>query len=68
MGFSQADFQELQALLHKNRIRFGPSSYRPPPIQLSFLPQTEMTKRSPAKDRRKPPPDPGYDLYQLCLW
>ncbi len=67
MGFSQADWEELQKLQGRfDKIRFGPRSYRPPSIQLTFLPQTEKPKRPAPKDRRKPPP--GYERFQLRLW
>ena len=64
MGFTQADWEELQRLQGKlGRIRFGPRQQRPDPIQLSFLPQKPKVER-----RRKKPDDPGYERYQLRLW
>lgn len=64
MGFTQADWEELQRLQGKlGRIRFGPRADRPPPLQLGFLPQ-----RPPARARRKPPDEPGYERHQLRLW
>ena len=67
MGFTQADFEELR--INLDRIRFGPRSYRPPPIQLSFLPRIEKPGRLRSKAAKKPPPEPGYDQkYQLRLW
>lgn len=62
VGFSQADWQELQRLQGKlGRIRYGPRRQRPEPIQLSSL---------PAKVERLKPRDdgPGYERYQLRLW
>jgi hypothetical protein len=68
MGFSQADWEELQRLKGKlGRIRFGPRQQRPDPIQLSFLPEPGKPTR-PRAERRRPPPDPGYERYQLRLW
>lgn len=69
MGFSQADWEELQKLRDRfDKIRFDPCAYRPPPIHLSFLPKTEKPKRPAGKERRKPPPDAGYERFQLRLW
>lgn len=63
MGFTQADWEELQRLQGKlGQIRFGPRAYKPPPIQLTFLPQAKR----PRKVRRDD--DPGYERYQLRLW
>jgi hypothetical protein len=62
MGFSHADWQELQ--LNRDKNRFGSRQSRPPPMQLSILPQPER----PAKKPRKPPEEPGYDRHQLRLW
>lgn len=62
MGFTQADWQELQ--LNLDKIRFGPRQSRPPALQLSFLPRIEKPKRPPAKA----PEDPGYERFQLRLW
>jgi hypothetical protein len=65
VGFSQADWLELQRLQENlGKIRFGPRQQRPEPIQLSFLPPTER----PKAERRKKPEDPGYERYQLRLW
>lgn len=63
MGFSQADWQELQ--INLDRIRFGHRVQRPPPIRLSFLPQADAPKEPPRKT--KPPEDPGYERFQLRL-
>ena len=64
MGFSQADWEELQRLQGKlGRIRYGPRQQRAAPIQLSFLAPVETRKRS-----KKPPDEPGYERYQLRLW
>ena len=64
MGFSQADWEELQRLQAKlGKIRFGPRQVHPPPIQLSFLPKP--TTRQRLKRRHD---DPGYERYQLRLW
>jgi hypothetical protein len=71
VGFSTSDWEELQRLQGKlGKIRFGPRSYRPPPIQLSFLPPpSEPSRPRPASKRPKKPPDePGYERYQLRLW
>jgi hypothetical protein len=63
MGFSQADWEELQRLQGKlGRIRFGPRTQRPEPIQLSFLPKLKREVRKPRDD------DPGYERFQLRLW
>lgn len=63
MGFSQADWLELQRLQGKlGRIRFGPRQQRPDPIQLSFLPQAEKPKKKPRDD------GPGYERFQMRLW
>ncbi len=64
MGFSQADWQELQ--INLDRIRFGHRVQRPPPIRLSFLPQAHPPTNRPSKT--KPPEDPGYEKHQLRLW
>ena len=65
MGFSQADWLELQRLRDKlHRIRTGSRTYRPPPIQLSFLPNAPEKPKRP----RKPPEEPGYARYQRRLW
>jgi len=65
VGFSQADWLELQRLQGKlGKIRYGPRQQRPEPIQLSFLPP-----RKPRVERRKPrDDDPGYERHQLRLW
>jgi hypothetical protein len=64
MGFTQADWEELQRLQGKlGRIRFGPRAYKPPPIQLSFLPDRPKKTRERKRDE-----DPGYERYQLRLW
>jgi len=64
MGFSQADWEELQRLQGKlGRIRFGPRQHRPDPIQLSFLPPVR-----PKAERRRKSDDPGYERFQLRLW
>ena len=69
MGFSQADWEELQRLQGKlGKIRFGPRAVKPPPIQLSFLPPVEPSKPRPAAKRPKPPDVPGYERFQLRLW
>jgi hypothetical protein len=71
VGFSQSDWLELQKLqgkLDHNGIRFGNRQQRPEPVQLSFLPQSENPKRPQVQKRLKPPPDPGYDRFQLRLW
>ena len=71
MGFSQADWEELQRLQGKfGKIRFGPRASRPPPIQLSFLPPAGEPSRPRPKGKRpkKPPEEPGYEQYQLRLW
>jgi hypothetical protein len=70
VGFSQADWEELQRLQGKfGKIRFGPRAIRPPPIQLSFLPPAEPAKPLPkAKRPKKPPDEPGYERYQMRLW
>ena len=62
MGFSQADWEDLQRLHGKlGKIRFGPRAVKPPPIQLRFLP-------APPKRPKKAPEEPGYERYQLRLW
>jgi hypothetical protein len=66
VGFTPQDFEELRINLDK--IRFGPRAYRPQPIQLSFLPQSQKPKRPAARERQKPPSDPGYERFQLRLW
>jgi hypothetical protein len=70
MGFSQADWQELQRLQGKlDRIRYGPRRQRPEPIQLSFLPPVEKPQRKARAEPRKPrDDDPGYERFQLRLW
>lgn len=70
MGFSQSDWDELQRLQGKfGKIRFGPRAYRPPPIQLSFLPPAEPAKpRAKSKPPMNPSDEPGYERFQLRLW
>ena len=70
MGFSQADWQELQRLQGKlGRIRYGPRQQRPEPIQLSFLPPVEKPrKKAPSPPRTTRDDGPGYERYQLRLW
>jgi hypothetical protein len=64
MGFSQADWEELQRLQGKlGRIRFGPRQQRPPPIKLSFLQEPPKPPKRP-----KPTDELGYERYQLRLW
>jgi hypothetical protein len=69
MGFSQADWEELQRLQGKlGRIRFGPRMQRPEPIQLSFLPQMEKPKKAKPEVRQPRNDDPGYERFQLRFW
>ncbi len=68
MGFSQADWQEYQ--INLDRIRFGnriqPRERLNVPFQgvRSDVPQKPQR---PTKER-KPPPEPGYERFQLRLW
>jgi hypothetical protein len=66
VGFTQQDFEELRLKLDK--IRFGPRVVKPPPISIPGLLDLRTPKRPAARDRRKPPPDPGYERFQLRLW
>jgi len=69
MGFSQADWEELQRLQGKlGRIRYGPRQQRPPAIQLSFLPPVEPAQRPKRERAKKSPDEPGYERFQLRLW
>ena len=69
MGFSQADWQELLRLQGRlDKIRFGPRNMSRPPINVPGLPELGKPKRPPSEKRRKPPPDPGYERFQLRLW
>ena len=69
MGFSQADWEELQRLQGKlGRIRYGPRQMAAKPIQLSFLPPVDPPKRPRRERVKKPPDEPGYERFQLRLW
>jgi hypothetical protein len=68
MGFSQGDWQELQAKLNAGKIRFGPRLMPRLPIHVPGLPDLDKPKRPPARERRRSRDDPGYERYQLRLW
>lgn len=63
MGFSQADWQELQ--INLDRIRFGPRIPPRPKIHVPGLPDLDEPKRQ--RREPKPPPEPGMERYQQRL-
>ncbi len=69
-GFSQADLLEGQVpLMRLDRIRFGP---RIVPQERPNMPYQGITTPLPEKPKLtkppKPPPEPGLERFQLCLW
>ena len=67
MGFTQADFEELQGRLNAGKIRFGPRIQPRPRNNVPGLPDLNKSKRPPSKEK-KPPNEPGYEQFQLRLW
>jgi hypothetical protein len=55
-----------------SKVRFGNRQVRREPLQVSYLGQPVPAPANPTrprpKDRRKPPPEPGYERFQLRLW
>jgi hypothetical protein len=70
MGFTQADFQELQGLLDRNKVRFGP---RHVPRERLNVPYQGVRPGLPEKPKRpvkelRLPSETGYERFQLRLW
>jgi hypothetical protein len=71
MGFSQTDFLELQGLLDRNKIRFGPRHVPRERLNVPYQglrPDVPQKPKRPAKEGRKTNVEPGYKRYQLRLF